>query len=354
MKATYQKNHKKVLKFYELNKIDFNVIYDAADAYHESEDVNKKSQTISHWGGTYSNPFCNLFLYKINSLEQLEISDVVFCRDGLFSLIDFFYKFPRPQNLRTTLMINSTFQEFIPLAWLKNVVFYEIGLHSLLNYIPIEDKRDSLIVKGALLAGNGTDVKFQEEILAQLAKIKLAKYKKVKIFLWGRENYFLNDQWLGDNDYTNKLNSFYPKLMELTKKHSNVSFTNFSEMMSLKNYHHYKYVDLNKKEYYIGDDYIDFLFLSKGILPEKQMEKKKISNDSFFALSAYHGIHLIGAENLVEKKISSKAKSISSILEKFELKSAYPLNFEVYRYIACRYDFEYTSGVREFERISSK
>ena len=348
MKATYLKNYKKVNQTFLENSISF-VAHNEPVGFYQSIDeaTNNKKLTISHWGGHYSNPLTPVFLYQVASLSQLEPHPFLFCRDGFFCLIDFFHRFPSPRELKTILIINATFSEHIPTAWQKNVLFYELGLLPQFNYKGYESTQDSLILKGALLTSDRESTDLNANILEKIKSVRPSKFKKIKVCLWSRDDYFLNNRWAFDADQSKRLNNFFPKLHEIFSSQMDVEFLDFPSLLNLKSYHRYTYIDILPKAHYISDDFTDFVLLSRGVNPENKLEKISLDKEEFIALSAYHGYRILPFNGIDERKVGKAESDLILIKRKFDIEANDKLTSDFFAYLGHIFKFE-NSGIKQF------
>lgn len=349
MKATYLKNYKKVIQAFFENSISF-IANNEPVGFHQyiDEATNNKKLTISHWGGHYSNPLTPVFLYQIKTLSQLAPHPILFCRDGFFCLIDFFHRFPSPRELKTIFIINSAFSEHIPSAWKNNVVFYELGLLPQFNYKDYEATQDSLIIKGALLTSDRESTDLNAYILEMIQSVRPSKFKKIKVCLWSRDDYFLNNRWAFDADQSKRLNNFFPKLHEMFYSQKDVEFLDFPSLLNLKSYHRYSYLDiLPTKAQYIGDDLTDFVLLSRGVFPVTKLEKVSLDKEEFIPLSAYHGYRILPFSKIDDSKVSKADADLTLIKKKFAIEPNDNLTSDFFAYLGNIFKFE-NVGIKHF------
>lgn len=338
MKAIYQKNYKKTLRHFLQGSKAFLLKSEPFDHSRFADDfVKNKALTISHWGDFYSNPIRSVFLYQVLSLSQISDCQFLFCRDGLFCLLDFFHRNPDPGGLQTILILNYQFLKFIPARWRKNVVFYQMGVYSAFNYKSIEDSEQSLILKGAVLSSYRVNIDNDNSIIEELRKIDLKRFKKIKVYIWSRDDYFLNNQWIQDTDFSSRLNHYYPALLDSLKKHSDIEFTDYIGISSLKSIHRYKFLEISPKINYISDDYIDYSLLSKGALPFEAIKEVKIDENDFIPLSAYHGYRIVPSGEIDYQYIGSEITHLENVKKKMNLGPAVHLSSSFFMYVKQAY-----------------
>lgn len=307
MKAIYQKNFKKIIRAATSSSL--------FQPYHpdrrRARALEKYVFTLAYWGIPHSNPFTSTFLYNIHSLSELKKYPVLFCRDGLFTLLDFFHRFPNPVNTTTILITHFDLVSFIPTAWVKNILFYEYGLMNQLNYLGRPVKRDSLLIKICQLSSDKAEDYIQT--LEKLKELPLKNFKKIRFFCWSRDDLFLTPPWSRDKDFCERMNSFTPELLKIIKTHNDAKFIDFSTMLSLKDFHKYNYLDQNKKQFYVMDDHLDFLALSQGAQPCQTVKGAPFAQGSFFPLSPYHGFRIIESSELDTSKIGWELGSVKNL-----------------------------------------
>lgn len=311
--------------------------------------INQIQQTISYSGIDYSSPIPSTFLLRINNLRQIENYSFLFCRDGLFSLLDFFHKHPNPNGIKTILLINSVLASFVPTSWLSNILFYEFGLHNQLNYRSISQEKNSLLIKGFLLSSDCQSLERYAATISLIKKSSLKKFEQVKIYFCCREDYFLNSSWERDNDHTKRLIYFYPQLFRLLEEHPNVDFLTYNDLLSIKNYHLFHYLDLNAKAHYISDDYIDFSLLSRGVIPLEKLNNKAILHNQFIPLSPYHGYSILTPNEIIQASVSSEVKKIDTLKKQLKLSTSDTLSFDFFSYIYRTYQFKRGISIKKFK-----
>lgn len=323
MKTIYQKNYKNIFDHYR----EYNTsVFHYEREFELLSRIEKAVQTISQRGEHYYNPIPSIFLLKINCLKLISFYPAVFCRDGLFTLLNFFQRFPTPGSCKTIMLIKADFISYVPASWHKHIVFYEFGMFQGLNNLTLNEPCNSLIIKGL-----STD--FTNLNPAMVKKILEKKYDKVKILLFNRNNHFLNKDWVGDKENVHRLESFYPQLYSSLKNQTNFEFLDLDDLRQLKNYHHYKFFDIGNKNYYIGDDYIDFFLLSKGAIPDCKLENRKTGGNEIISLSPYHGYRLLKYEDIKRESLGSETTNIEIVKSKLEIKPNEELDTKFNNYI---------------------
>lgn len=129
---------------------------------------------------TFALPFPSLYLFFVKNLSQIYGIQMIFVRDGMISLLNFFLRFPDPKNFNGHLIINSQFQDLIPEKWHGHVLFY----HFTLNNVAKIRKGDKLNVFGHLSDSNLTE-RSKEIILSQVDS------KRVSLFLPAKKDIYL-------------------------------------------------------------------------------------------------------------------------------------------------------------------
>lgn len=350
MKAIYQKNHKKILQFFNEESTSFVPKNEPLKSLNGTNElIEKRTITLSYWAGDYSNPIKNIFLYQVSNLKQISSFPFLFCRDGVFCVIDFFHRHPSPSNIKTILILNYNVAKLVPTSWQKNVVFYELGEYSVFNYQQVENDEKSIIIKGSLLTSTGENLDESEKILKKLNAINLKKFKKIKLFLWSRDDYFLNKQWSQDLDYSRRMNQFYPKLISMLSDFPDVEFVDYMGLNNLKSYHRYCYLDILPKINYISDDLTDFLLLSRGVRPYEGKEQVEINPRDFIPLSAYHGYRLVPSSELDAQEVGCEQSNLSKIKNKLNINSSDDLSADFFVYLHQSEKFVLQKSLKVFK-----
>lgn len=295
MTATYQSNIKKIKKHTDAPNPDF-LNYDLRAYPFNTQKLVHDSllHAFDPWKNYYVSSLIHVNLYEVTVLEQINRLPLMLVRDGLFTLIDFFNRFPNPKDIPGIMIVHNSLRDFIPAKWRRKVAFYEFEYRKTTEGL-FQEKNNQVLIKA-----NVTEGLFDyDQAVKQVLELKKKKYEKYNFFFFNRMNFFLIDQW--DNDYRtiDYVLSQSKFINFLEKEKLNYEFHTWKEFFNAQGTHQYDCLDLNFKEKYYIDDYVNYQFARKGATPLNLIHQKITSantTDIYVPLSHFHGIRVLSQE----------------------------------------------------------
>lgn len=310
MTAIYQDNFNLFKEKYLENRINIDEVNLLAYPY----DKNSLPHDHTHimfapWMTSYASNLLHINLFQVTSSIQLRNFPYVLVRDGLFTLIDFFNRFPTPKDFKPLFLVHKNFQAFIPLDWKTKVLFYDFEfLHKCQ-----ETSNDTLLVKGLWMEGI-LDFESINQKFTELASLN--KFRKMLICLPPRHNYFINSDWTGDRDLSVIVNKFVKFLYKEIERNIEFEFISWEDFYSIQDIQMYHFVDINAKSLLYIDDYTNYYLLKKGTKPLYVPPQELTHNQDIMAhASHYHGIRIFS--QLHEQ--SDKSLEIQKTFELLEI-----------------------------------
>ena len=311
MTAIYQNNFKKIKTFLKketelVKKIDI-----LAYPFHQLTFPHAHtSHSLGPWNEQYHSQLNHINLFQL--VDPLQLADFGFAlvRDGLFTLMDFFHRFPTPKDFNTVLIIHQQFRDYIPPKWESRIVFFDFEINK--DFYKNKKYNDQLIVKGSV-GGGIFENDYFFNFLSSLKKENIKK--KILLCVSPRQNYFLREQWNGDFEFAQNSNYFMKRIYQELEKQFEVEFICWSDFFLMSDLHSYEFWDANKKSNVYVDDYSDFYLFKKGAKPYNIKNDSVVNHnpdDLIISLTHAHGIRIL------EKVNQGKVKHWENLLKVFE------------------------------------
>lgn len=313
MPATYQNNFKKFTNsFFAIKDIFADV--DLLSFPHEKPLPHHQicESTLFPWSTSYASTLIHINLFQVVSPIQLEIYPHVLVRDGLFTLIDFFNRFPSPKEFTPFFLIHKKFQAFIPKEWLVKVLFFDFEIFS--NNQKLKNRKKTLLIKGSWMDGI-VDFDQLKKILLEITRSK--QFEKYLICLPPRLNRFTSSVWTGDEDYNFIANHFMKFMYQEIGTNIDFEFINWEELFAIQDIQEYSFLDCNSKSTLYIDDYTNYYLLNKGARPLSEpssQNNKKNNNDYIVPLSFHHGIRVFEKTSTVKINYFDEIKKTLKLL----------------------------------------
>lgn len=291
MRAMSQDNFKKITKSVDagksydvrLNRLLFSI--DRAEEYHNGYH-NKLIWDSYPCFIKYCSPVNPINLFEVYDDKFLTNFPCVMVRDGLFTLVNFFYRFPMPKGIKTTMIIHEAFAPFVPKKWLPNVVFYR---HHLSNSSKSrKEKQKKFLLMVGLTVQSYFSINHLREKIEEIKKIVERDNLELICFLPLRTDNFFQEN-------TEKNHYCYDILREIYLAFGDkVKFTIWDKIKEMKNLDEGLFVDLNEKMRFCSDNYLSHYLMVRSCLPvDAQVKKREVGKDeTFVRLSSNHGIVL--------------------------------------------------------------
>ena len=227
----------------------------------------------------YSETFYNptglaTFLYHFKKKEWFNFFPILCSRDGLISILHFFYNHPTPEGISTTLILPVSAKNLIPTAWQDQCLFYGIRRHKTEEKIKPESIYISTMVN--------SDLYSMENIQAKLDLIKKSGLP-VKAM-------FLRHQPLGEETIVTHDNHDFEFFKQVEKT--------LGDKLTLIDYRGFENADLSRSQFmelnqyntWYNDSIFTHELLAQGSTPllNDQYGEEKFDEDSCIRISKYH------------------------------------------------------------------
>ncbi|MBK9294003.1 MAG: hypothetical protein IPM57_06090 [Oligoflexia bacterium] len=247
----------------------------------------------------YDNPLNAVFLLQIPHLEMLNQKSVWLIRDGLVPLMWFFNKNPNPKNVKSKLLVEQSFADFIPNKWRDRFGTYKIVTKNMKPY--------KNICVSALLLEAYCSLDYFVNSLKESTNILDKNYFKMP-----KTSFFVHRF-----GYSNPANEqiYSSRFMLELFKHFGLNFNpiNWNQLSEQSEYNETLYFDFNEK-LLIADSFITHLILSRG---GQILNDKNELSGKYIPFSIFHGV--LVEENLKKtniKQLSNKDKNQYELLNK--------------------------------------
>jgi hypothetical protein len=283
---------------------------------------------------SFETPLLPLFLYELSDLSFLNYFPVVLVRDGANSLFNFFQLWPKPEAIKTTLLINRNLFMLIPLEWKENVSFYTFSP----KMTDTIDKDCDQVFISLFSDQKHCSLDFAKQALTDLRK-KINSENSLKIKCLFTNNIPFGEQLspIHQSGHIYKIVSLVSDLFEnfdiSYETIDSVSFTSMENTLV---------VDLNEHGFCFADDFINHIFASKGASFFYGKLPKKIKDGYELPYSFYHGLTLT---NKYPKCFEVASSTIYTEYVKFtgkhEVKRIVPSEYTDYsKIILCEEDLK--------------
>ncbi len=230
---------------------------------------------LSPHGLDYVSPVNALFLYKLKELQQLSYFKNVFVRDGALLLFKFFIQNPRPERLKTNLIISEKLCFLVPEAWSAQTYFYR-------PYTSRVEKLQIVLLHGIMHEHNISDKNFDQKINQLKSLYPNSRFVGLLNFPFPETQ---EELWKWNQFHT----QFYRKLLRLFP---DFQFMNWNEVQKLPA-SHLALCDIGHGEFWYSDSYLGHYFLQKGsslITNTATLDNSKIIEKIDF--SSFHGVSI--------------------------------------------------------------
>lgn len=230
---------------------------------------------------------CPRYIFTSKSLNDISETPYTFAKDGLYPLIEFFIKFPRPAGIGSVIIINRDLDFIVPELWKSHTLYY--------HFETIEPEVPKTIENINIIVSTASSDLNEFELEGDLKAIKEAypEAKVIKVFCH------------------NNLNPYEPIIMDRkdpSLRSQKILFEHFdidenmcswSEMCRQK--------DLRQSVYHVcghplfnhGFSYVDHYMLAKGATPFNKHKKREYENEFRINESLHHD--LVVTEKRAEK-----------------------------------------------------
>jgi hypothetical protein len=283
-----------------VNKLDIKSIL-SRDYSEYSELVSKQNNWMNpdyldkkylHFSRPHSEPYYNplgvpFHLVHIKELSWLNLFPTILARDGLISIAHFFFRFPLPVNIDSTLLLPKEAQAIIPKAWLSNTLLYKIRTDKEQQ----EKDFNTIYITGSINEQNYN----LENLKSNLAELK-RKYPKKNYKALVFDNIQLGKEYVSDSNHHNI--SFYNTLFEIFG--SEIKFVNWQDSKE-NNFENCAFYEIEQTKVHYSDSFVSFNFLSKGTINLNSDRYSPLDkSDNTIRISKYHYLELSHPESSKE------------------------------------------------------
>lgn len=264
----------------------------------KSKSQNTFLMEMSPYSIEYFLPVNSIFLFEENNKHLLSSQDYFLIRDGLYTLLNFFHYHPTPENISSIFLIHQRLSSFVPLAWKKQVAYYNYDL-------PNAQANKNIILSG-LFNNNFVSLDAFEKKLDQVKKTSPNSQDFLSLLT------HRSDLFIGENDLGLSHIFFFCKLL-MKKLGTQIDFLTVNQIESLQ-LNEYSFVDFNENLLTIADDYMIHLFLSKGVPPLFSPIIEKFNDDVVIPCSPHHSLRISFAPPSWTKESEDKIFKFKKIL----------------------------------------
>ncbi|OUR93622.1 hypothetical protein A9Q84_19325 [Halobacteriovorax marinus] len=214
------------------------------------------------------------YLVHFKELSWLNLFPTIFVRDGLTSIAHFFFKYPTPNGVETTLILPIEAEELIPAAWLENCLLCDIKRYKDANLGKVE----TIYITGSICE-NTYNFKEVEKELRELKKNHQQKFKALLF-----DNIQLGNEYTPNSKQHNV--HFYKMLFNIFG--DDIEVLNWGESKEA-NYSNSAFFEINQNKLNFSDSFVTFNFISGGSLPlnsDRYLESDFTNNS--LRVSKYH------------------------------------------------------------------
>lgn len=231
----------------------------------------------------YYSPVNAVNLYEFPDLEIFKKIPFVTVRDGLYSLLYFFHLIPEPNGISTKFIIHESLINFIPEAWLPNILLWRHELNTLDK--PYSNVKKELIICACLDQFSFTKKEFIENLELSKKFYNDNELKAIKILLFCRRNPHLISKEDQSRYYAQRTAEVLDVLGDQVK------FITWKKMRAQNNTNTSFVHDYNKSGPFHIDSFLNHILWSKNCTPVHSKEIKDNPETSHFVRhSNYHGI----------------------------------------------------------------
>ncbi|MBK24101.1 MAG: hypothetical protein CME70_08890 [Halobacteriovorax sp.] len=213
------------------------------------------------------------FLFHFKKKDWFNFFPSLFVRDGLLSILHFFYVHPKPDGIKTILILPDTAGSFIPSEWQEQCLLYKIQTHPLKE----EVNRSELYLTTTVAAELYNDSNLKQQLdLAQKSQMSL-KGLFFRHEPLGEEAVDTNDN--RDFEFFNYLKNTIENNLELLDWRS----------LKSKDLSKVSFLELNENNYWYNDSAVTHHFLSNGASSfDHRYKAETFNEDDCVRISKYH------------------------------------------------------------------
>ena len=274
----------------------------------ETETVLGMNLLLGDHANIHFSPARSLFLYQLRSLDALSYFSPVQIKDGLATMIGFFYEHQAPSSSEQVFLVPKRLEKFVPVAWRDQVFSYE---HK--TFRQTETKRDKLIFVVSALDEKQISLSGLDKLISKLADNHT--FSEVNVVVMPQKSLYSQEEILV---YQMQI------VLRLQKTWPNIKIKLLNDFNSSTLTDSY-FIDLNEYAFYYGHSTLVDFFLQRGAKDFTNSDNAQQEAVLKIPLSFYHEMHLTSIDNKNELGIENYFSSIqkSSIINQ-EIKNYRP------------------------------
>lgn len=233
----------------------------------------------------YFSPVNAVNLYEFPDLEIFKKIPFITVRDGLFSLLYFFHLIPEPAGIATKFIIHESLINFVPEAWLPNILLWRHEIDTLNRAYSTEKKE--LIACACLDQFSFS----KDEFITSLEKSKQFyldnNLNSLKFLLFCRRNPHL----ISREDQSRYYAQRTAEVIDILGGTASVKFITWKKLRAANNLNTAFVQDYNYKGPFHIDSFLNHILWAKNCLPTTTKEIVRQDESAYFVRhSNYHGI----------------------------------------------------------------
>lgn len=290
-----------------LHSADLYSHFSSSKLWMKDDQLLKKTMNwLGFHSESYSSPLRGCFLFELDTMQSLDYFSPVHARDGVLTLLQFFFKNPRPLTSNTLLLVHERLENLIPEQWQPNCLTYK----KVPKTLPFKTTaKRNLIIMSSAFGPNHCSSIFAKTAIHYLSSLNRDIDNVVLVNF--NSNYtdrkdFKDSTSKEQLDVFIQLTALFPDKV-VFKSHLDLHAEDLSNS---------RYFDLNEYNYYYSDSAFEDLILCRGAKPLFQNQR----NDQMFCLdlSFYHEIQIFPAYPKTNKKALEVFKSFTTSPEFIE------------------------------------
>jgi len=241
----------------------------------ENDAVSGMNLLLGDHTNTHFSPARSLFLYQLKSLDALSYFSPMQVKDGIATLLGFFYEHQNPSSPEQQLLIPKKFDSLIPKSWIEQIFLYE---HKTIQRT--ESKRNKLVLIVSALDEKQISLPGLDRLILKLTSYNT--FSEVNVIVMPQKSLFAQD----------KIMAFQIQLVLKIQKawpHAQIKLLNDFNSSTLADH---CFIDLNEYSFYYGHSALTDFFLQRGALDFSALQNTKQDSLLKIPLSFYHELHL--------------------------------------------------------------
>jgi hypothetical protein len=276
MRATLQKN--------------FNTLTDIlsfSDSY-TPEDVYKFTGGRTTYPGStwYFSPLNAVNLFELPDYKVFDKIPFVLIRDGLYAITFFFHLYPEPGKIKTILILHETLANFVPEAWMSQVLFYNHQIN--IKDVPYNTRKKELIITASLDQSSFTNEYYVNKLQEAKSFIDQEGINKIRLMLFCRKNSYITPF----EDISRYIANRTKDALDILDN-DKIQFITWKKIRKSNDLINSYSLDLNLQGRFHVDSFLNHHMFSHHCLPIQTVKKTNNKETTLFVRqSHYHGMAL--------------------------------------------------------------